>query len=109
MGAVIPLSGGWRISRARDRFELHRAQAIESDEIRLEGDTRWLDWRFARVGPAASGDAWEIAANKGSREASIELKRESGGTEVEIEISWPANDRGASSSGSGADDSGPGG
>lgn len=35
-------------------------------------------------------DGWEIEANKGAREASIEIQREGGTTEVEIEISWPA-------------------
>jgi len=35
-------------------------------------------------------DGWEIEANKGTREASIEIQREDGRTEVEIEISWPA-------------------
>jgi hypothetical protein len=46
-------------------------------------------------------DAWTIAANKGPREASIELKRDDGGTEVEIDISWPADDRDSRGPGNG--------
>jgi hypothetical protein len=49
------------------------------------------------------GDGWDIEANKGTREASIELSREGTGTEVEIEISWPADDP------DGGSRSGPGG
>jgi hypothetical protein len=54
-------------------------------------------------------DAWEIAANKGSREASIELKHDGGGTKVEVDISWPADDRDRRSGGPGGGHSGPGG
>ena len=53
-------------------------------------------------------DTWAIAANKGSREASIELKRDGGGTEVEIDISSPADDRGSRSGGPNDNHSGPG-
>jgi hypothetical protein len=54
------------------------------------------------------GDGWDIEANKGAREASIELKRDGEGTEVEIEISWPAGDADGGSQRS-DDSSGPGG
>jgi hypothetical protein len=54
-------------------------------------------------------DGWEIEANKGKREASIELKREGNRTEVEIEVSWPSGDRSGGGSGGGGGHSGPGG
>ncbi len=54
------------------------------------------------------GDGWDFEANQGAREASIELKRDGDGTEVEIEISWPAGDPDGGSRRS-DDSSGPGG
>ena len=38
-------------------------------------------------------DRWGIEANKGAREASIELRGEGNGTEARIEVSWPSSDR----------------
>jgi hypothetical protein len=46
-------------------------------------------------------DRWEIKANRGPREAAIELRRDDPGTEVRIEISWPSAGQGGGSGGSG--------
>jgi tRNA(Ile)-lysidine synthase len=54
IGARIPLTGGWEISRLRDTFELRRtyehreAQRINRNNRHrpLESGMRWLGWRF---------------------------------------------------------------
>jgi hypothetical protein len=58
-------------------------------------------------------DRWDIAANRGGREASVELRAEGTGTDVRVEISWPTQavpgggDQGGP--GGGGDQGGPGG
>jgi hypothetical protein len=54
------------------------------------------------------GGDWDIEANKGAREASIELKRDGDGTEVEISISWPSGGPGRGPRVPDDDHSGPG-
>jgi hypothetical protein len=64
-------------------------------------------------------DRWDIAANRGGREASVELRAEGTGTDVRVEISWPtqavpgggdhSGPGGGPGGGGGSDHSGPGG
>lgn len=67
VGARIPLSGGWEITRARDRFDLHRASPA-AGEVDLRPGTHWGDWRFAAAadGSAIASDAWvaELPADR---------------------------------------------
>jgi len=53
-------------------------------------------------------DRWDIEANKGAREASIELRGDGDGTEVRIEVSWPSSERDSGRDDPDDDHSGPG-
>lgn len=75
-GDLTVLKLEYRTSAAIDRVRRHYRRML-----------RQHGWFVGDV--EFEGDGWEIQANKGTREASIEIQREDGGTEVEIEMSWP--------------------
>lgn len=67
-GASVPLSGGWRIARSRDGFELHRAASAPEGEMPLAPGLEWQEWRFTarpmeQRAPAEGGggasDSWK--------------------------------------------------
>jgi tRNA(Ile)-lysidine synthase len=68
-GARIQLSGGWEISRTRDRFELRRVvRRVPSEGGRvLASGMRWDGWRFDSIRDAdgAGASAWvaQLPAN----------------------------------------------
>ena len=61
VGATIQLSGGWSITRSRERLELHRRERVVADAVALVPGLRWEHWSFdaATVGGANASDAWE--------------------------------------------------
>ena len=68
VGATIPLSGGWVLARARDRFELSRAASPVGSgaDAALGAGLRWHDWRFTTAGGEAA-DAWTALLPEGCR------------------------------------------
>jgi tRNA(Ile)-lysidine synthase len=68
VGARIPLTGGWELTRAHDRFELGRTNNAPREEAtgRLAPGMRWNGWRFVSTREAdAVSDAWvaQLPAN----------------------------------------------
>ena len=76
-GPLVKLELEYTTSAGLDRVRRHYRSML-----------RHHGWFVGEVG--FDDDGWEIEANKGTREASIELQHEGDLTEVEVEISWPA-------------------
>jgi tRNA(Ile)-lysidine synthetase-like protein len=59
VGAFIPLTGGWRLSRDRDVFELYQVPEAPPLETALVPGLKWLDWTFRAASEAQeTSDAW---------------------------------------------------
>lgn len=59
VGAGVPLTGGWMLTRTPDAFELRRAGDAPGDAVVLGASTAWDAWRFAVVSSSpAKLDAW---------------------------------------------------
>jgi hypothetical protein len=112
----LPRYPGSRLERSRQgrdgdlaTLELEYLAPARLDRVRrhYRAMLRRHDWVVGDV--EFHGDGWEIQANRGAREASIELKGDDDGTEVDIEISWPSGDRSGRGGSDDDDHSGPGG
>ena len=63
VGRRIQLSGGWELSRSRDRFEL-RARAVESDKMEtqtFQPPMTWGRWAFRSAKAEMRGSPWSAA------------------------------------------------
>src|SRR5439155_2754124 len=62
VGSRIPLSGGWQVHRARDRFQLRRqTERLAPAELRagaLERGMTWDSWSFQPAAQCVNGDPW---------------------------------------------------
>jgi tRNA(Ile)-lysidine synthase len=58
VGASIPLAGGWRITRARERFQLHRAPEAAVGDVPLEPGVRYGQWVFTTPPAPRASDEW---------------------------------------------------
>jgi hypothetical protein len=74
------------------RLELRYSTAASLNAVRrhYRAMLRHHDWFVGEVD--VDDDSWEADANRGSREVSIELERDDGRTEIEVEVTWPASD-----------------
>jgi tRNA(Ile)-lysidine synthase len=90
VGARVPLSGGWEISRKHDRFELrHAEEQAPRPEARLASGIQWGGWRFvATRDTVAVSDEWvaQLPVN-----AALTVRRWQPGDRMRAGASSPRN------------------